>query len=418
MYFSLLARIPEFLVGGLLAISFKNGININKHTTNFLAIISIIVIIVCTIFITEQTPFPGIIALIPCTAAALLLSLKSNWVSNFFSTKPMVYIGELSYSLYLWHFPIMALVRYRNDDNNLSLLQMCFITFLTAILAAASYYLIEKKSKKITDKKSLVLITGVAAVLLTYSYYLPKIFSHKEIHANYSKRQFGKESHNSLTIQKFGDLTKKSSIFLFGDSHAWSLKSFFDIIGKEHNFSFTTITCDSYPALKGILKEEAIAENGLVYWGKAQEQINITDSMIKKNETIILAVIGVERPNSQYLAIEDLCKKLKQEQKLIIINSYPTLLKNPLKINSSYIKNNNLVIEREDNKLTTSKLLAIAKKYSNVYIYNLDESRINKQLGYINDTVSFYDKRHINLHGAQKLAEIHSKEFSKLLKDK
>jgi peptidoglycan/LPS O-acetylase OafA/YrhL len=59
-----------------------------------------------------QTPFPGIHALIPCLGSALIIGAGesgSSFVSNGLSWKPVVFIGLISYSLYLWHWPIIVL---------------------------------------------------------------------------------------------------------------------------------------------------------------------------------------------------------------------------------------------------------------------------------------------------------------------
>ena len=77
----------------------------------------------------------------------------------------------------------------------------------------------------------------------------------------------------------FGYATKNDSIILIGDSNALVLKAFFDQIGRKHHFSFRTLTCDTYPAIKGIKREEIPAEK-MKFYNSSQELIIPTQKMI------------------------------------------------------------------------------------------------------------------------------------------
>jgi peptidoglycan/LPS O-acetylase OafA/YrhL len=64
---------------------------------------------------TETTPFPGLAALLPCLGAVLLLYAGeggASWVTSAMSFGPLVFLGAISYSLYLWHWPFIVLTKY------------------------------------------------------------------------------------------------------------------------------------------------------------------------------------------------------------------------------------------------------------------------------------------------------------------
>jgi peptidoglycan/LPS O-acetylase OafA/YrhL len=63
---------------------------------------------------TADTPFPGVAALLPCGGAALVLYAcsRDGIVQRILSLRPIVFIGLISYSLYLWHWPLYVLARY------------------------------------------------------------------------------------------------------------------------------------------------------------------------------------------------------------------------------------------------------------------------------------------------------------------
>jgi len=64
--------------------------------------------------LNEDTVFPGWVALIPCLAAALLLlaARRGTWSSRLLTLPPLVWVGKISYSVYLWHWPLIAFWRY------------------------------------------------------------------------------------------------------------------------------------------------------------------------------------------------------------------------------------------------------------------------------------------------------------------
>ncbi|RDJ24092.1 acyltransferase [Bosea caraganae] len=83
---------------------------------------------------SESTLFPGIAALAPSIGAGLIIYSGQNgvtWVSRLLSLRPLVFIGLISYSLYLWHWPIQAFYRYEVTDHfsrleKVGLLALCF----------------------------------------------------------------------------------------------------------------------------------------------------------------------------------------------------------------------------------------------------------------------------------------------------
>jgi len=64
------------------------------------------------LFYTQETLFPGLSALVPCVGSALIIGAGEGGASvmgGFLSWRPMVFIGLISYSLYLWHWPVIIM---------------------------------------------------------------------------------------------------------------------------------------------------------------------------------------------------------------------------------------------------------------------------------------------------------------------
>lgn len=174
------------------------------------------------------------------------------------------------------------------------------------------------------------------------------------------------------------------------------------------------MTCDSYPAINGINRND-IPDFGIPFYNISRTLVDSTEANIKKNNIIILAINGIVTTKSEFTSIDNLAKNLKPNKKLILINSYPTMTANPIKINHGNIKKGNIKMTPNDNSYTTNQLKIIASKYPNVFIYNLDTDYLKKDLGFINDTIAYYDNLHINLYASLKLSKVHSKDFGKLI---
>ncbi|WP_155766457.1 acyltransferase family protein [Acinetobacter sp. neg1] len=104
-YFSLLSRIPEFLIGTLAALLARNPIIQEKK---FLSLIGIFILLPCFFLIPNQH-FPGVLGLIPSICIALTIIQKDSFINKILERKSLVFIGTISYSLYLWHWPIFSL---------------------------------------------------------------------------------------------------------------------------------------------------------------------------------------------------------------------------------------------------------------------------------------------------------------------
>ena len=94
---------------------------------------------------TENTAFPGFSALLPCVGAALIIysgESGPSWVRSLLSCRPLVFIGVISYSLYLWHWPILVFSR-RFLTRPLTGAETAFMIAASLILAFLSFELIE-----------------------------------------------------------------------------------------------------------------------------------------------------------------------------------------------------------------------------------------------------------------------------------
>lgn len=113
-FYSALSRAWELLLGSLLAIGGAGHFLSGRYRTTF-AFSGLVLMTVAIFTYRRATPFPGAAALLPCLGAVLVIGAGQHGDSapkRWLSSKPMVGVGLFSYSLYLWHWPIIAVTKY------------------------------------------------------------------------------------------------------------------------------------------------------------------------------------------------------------------------------------------------------------------------------------------------------------------
>lgn len=424
MYFSLLARIPEFLFGTIIALNQRYFTIKKKAVSNILSIIGVIIIIMSAVLINQKANFPGLLVVLPCLGASLLILTKDSFFNKkVLSNKYFVHIGEISYSFYLWHWGIIALVRYYNDSYQLRIYEIIFVVIATYLISYFSYKYIENYFRGMSIGLLSKRLSIPVVMLGVFAFVLPPLNNklnenNMAIPDEYSKPIFGMSSHAEEfeAIEIFGDKSIKDSILLLGDSHALIYKRILDNIGKRNNFSFSTITNNGYPTIPGIESKDFDNQTQYkIYEGLINDYVY---TAIKKNKIILLSSVWYDLP-SMAKAFEDLVLSLNSDQKLIILADYPILDKSPIRINRSIIrknKNNNNYIATV--KPVPQEIKNIADRYNNVFlmdydIYKLSKASSNMDIPFNSDTIMYYDEGHLNLYGSDVMSELIDKEFIK-----
>jgi len=106
-------RMWELLCGAFVALSIGFAPIAHPRLRSMAAIVGVACICWATFAFDRATVFPGWSALFPCVGAALVIAYAERTaVGAVLGARPLVWIGKLSYSLYLWHWPIIVLTRY------------------------------------------------------------------------------------------------------------------------------------------------------------------------------------------------------------------------------------------------------------------------------------------------------------------
>tara|TARA_Y100000296_G_scaffold87150_1_gene130091 strand:- start:9915 stop:11822 length:1908 start_codon:yes stop_codon:yes gene_type:complete len=243
-------RVSEFLVGTLVYVVFKRRSYQHLHDTKWgsaIGWLSIVSIVIGALWLSKANLFPGIYATVVATITGAILiagnlsSPCSSW-KVLLTFRPIAYLGKISYSFYLWHWPIITFYKLYQQAE-FDAIDYIIITFATLVLSDLSWRFVECKfrtNQKHNTKKvgwSFGIACLASAIFLAMTLYT-KGFSDR-----LSERQL-----NVLNVQRWADFPGKCNatqredsyyhcvignveqtprLFVFGDSHAqvlvWSL---------------------------------------------------------------------------------------------------------------------------------------------------------------------------------------------------
>ncbi|MCK6419117.1 MAG: acyltransferase [Alphaproteobacteria bacterium] len=170
-FYSLPARAWELLAGAavaLLARDWKPG----AVGTHILGGLGLSFILAGFVLIDSRYPFPGFWAILPVGGAVMILLAgqggSAGWVTHMLSLKSVVRIGLVSYSLYLWHWPILVFAQYYTPYP-LTPLQTAGALALSFLLAALSWRYIEQpfRNRAFLSRK-LIFTLGVGAMAVLF----------------------------------------------------------------------------------------------------------------------------------------------------------------------------------------------------------------------------------------------------------
>jgi peptidoglycan/LPS O-acetylase OafA/YrhL len=166
-FYLLPSRGWELLLGcGLASIPTKQAVH--RAISELLSACGLFAILVAAVMYDRETHFPGIAALLPCAGATLFIwsnGQRPTLSGRLLAWRPIVFIGLLSYSLYLWHWPVLVYAQYW-AVGVFSRAEKCGLLALCFPLAFVSWWLIEtpvRKHRVLPRKSSLF---GVSALAL------------------------------------------------------------------------------------------------------------------------------------------------------------------------------------------------------------------------------------------------------------
>ena len=219
-----------------------------------------------TLTFTDKTPFPGTAALVPVIGTAFAIASLSNWPSamnRFGNLKIVQWLGEISYPLYLWHWPVLVIPSVA-WGRSLVAHELLICVLLTALLADLTHRFIEDPIRYSKPHPQLVIKSGAAATAASLIIGAAIYFSFNDRidldnGRSYSVSELIKRPviyddschvNNGETVSPectYGDRGAKRKIVLFGDSHAAQWFPALERLANENNFELISLTKSACP---------------------------------------------------------------------------------------------------------------------------------------------------------------------------
>ncbi|MGF1698539.1 acyltransferase [Vibrio lamellibrachiae] len=221
-YFLLPMRAWEMLSGGVAFIMSKD-LNIQwKRNLEYIGL----TLMTLSLFIIDSTiPWPGIMTMIPVVGAMLVI-LANRQESLFSTTRAFHYLGTRSYSIYLWHWPIMSILYYLYTPTPFILLAGVLAAFL---IGFASYQFIESK-KSIFLPVAIALLSSIVLISSGGFAYQVPLDVYKASLINPKSKEYGLYTWELHKQFSKGFANEKPNILIIGDSQAGDFRNILEIL--------------------------------------------------------------------------------------------------------------------------------------------------------------------------------------------
>ena len=467
-FYFLHTRMWELLAGSILAYFeiTKGHRSQNKGLNLILPFTGLILIGHSILFFNDEMFHPSFYTLSPIIGVCLIIwfSQKDELFTKILSTKLFVGIGLISYSLYLWHYPIFAFARitYFFEDNYVKEL---FSGLIVLFLSIFTYFLVEKRfrNKNNNIKNIFILITTLFFILISFNLYVihndgiktripqffQKFFQTKLRATNvnfYQKDNTQKvvligDSHSESLEFKLNEEIKKKDLSLFR-FHTLIYLTDFNYVNKKTNrideiFVDNNVKIDNFLEENSNLivvfhqrwvvrlletyydNEEGYKEERDLEYPSYLEPINIKTSSLKERQQYIKEEL-----------ISQINKIINQGHKLILVYPVPEMGVDPHRyLFRNYIYNKNLFknsipifsgsyeVYKNRNKL----IFEILDSIDNPSIFRVYPHQFfcNKQLEnrcVANDenNIFYYDDDHLSIQGSKLVVDEIMKEIEKI----
>ena len=243
-------RAWELLMGSFCAlILIKRPMALSQTVADVLSGLGLALVFYAYLTFDSRTLFPSITAFVPTIGTAIFIvsSQRSRLFRGMLSSSVVVYVGLISYSLYLWHQPIFSLARHLSvfEENVLLLI------VASALVSVMSYHFLEKpfRNSDRVSTKTIVAISFAGAVLIVLlgglivlkngfpSRYAPadqRLLIQLSDYKGYNQARF-----DDLKFREFSS-DEATKVVLIGDSFA---KDFMNIVAESdmfENYEFST----------------------------------------------------------------------------------------------------------------------------------------------------------------------------------
>ncbi|GGS73503.1 acyltransferase [Planobispora rosea] len=245
-YFDTGARLWELALGGLLAVALP-FLKVPKPVRVVLGWLGLAALVACGLVLQVSTSFPGYVALWPTlAAAAIVVAGTAGGADRLLTLRPVLYVGRISYALYLWHWPIFVFYLVATDRTAASWKGILLILVASFVLAAATTELTDRTG----NWGPLLLapaLVGAAVVPLLPWQQGDTITPAPAVAAEDRPRSYkdGCAQHlkeAEVLVCRYGSKNPDKVIALVGNSHAAHWLPALELLGEDNGWQIVNIT--------------------------------------------------------------------------------------------------------------------------------------------------------------------------------
>ena len=410
-FFLIPFRLFEFSIGSLIFLIKKKN-RLFESYKNIFSLFGFFLILLSFINFNSTSEVPGYTSLIPCFGTAIILYQNNSYIHHILSNKKIVYIGLISYSLYLFHWPIIT---YFNSfylveiDYKIKILLLVFSLFLSVI----NYELIEKKIRTLSFKfisiNSFFLLSTFFILMITLNFLIikhngmPDRISNEKIKLMNLFKDEIKDRENFLknNIDLKFDVSSKIKLLVLGDSHGQDM--FMAV--KQNISNKKKIDVEYLEFNHWCFKKNKITDN-LIFLERIKMRVKkckdekikfLTNSKLLKQANIILLSSSWYKDIDKY--IEEIINYLKKYSEAKIVVSSKTIF---------FPRASTLLLRLEYEEINKINSLSYKIKYvsQDLINYNLQEKLNNIKVHYL-------DKTNLICNDEEKVCNIFNKDKNK-----
>lgn len=277
-YYMLPTRAGELIFGALVAVAVVKRVErvIPQRAVTPIAMVGAAMVAGSLFLLSKDVIFPGLLAAIPTLGTALLIlagHCRDTTASRFLALKPLVWVGVVSFSAYLWHWPLLAFYRY--GHGSVGFQAGALMLAATLLLAWLTYRFVEQPVRRSTASAMDVITRWYLAPAALMSFlalgaqyldgYGLQFFSreYRDGLAAISQETRGKGpdscvkrrvSEADATSDRcvLGDsAADKPRVVLWGDSNAGHYVGMLDVLAQAAGFSFRSLGHEACPPVLG-----------------------------------------------------------------------------------------------------------------------------------------------------------------------
>jgi len=288
-YFVTSTRIWELALGGLLSLT-DGRVQLLRRSRAIIGFVGLVGVAAAALLMSARTPFPGAAALVPTIGAAVIILAGSGQglsAGTLLNRWPLQYIGDRSYSIYLWHWPLIVFYGVL-IGRELNWFDGIIIVTCTLVVSHFSFLFVEtslRRGRWPAKSPSVSLGCGFASILacLTLAGAIEAAASwsarsadpmdhlaqaKRDIPASYKMGCHQKLDLSDAKTCTFGDVTSQFHIMVAGDSHAAQWLPALEKIAEKRNWKLTALTKAACPLAQFQLRHHGRYYRSCEEWRK------------------------------------------------------------------------------------------------------------------------------------------------------